>query len=182
MGELHGRGGVFFAGAAVGEGTEDTEFGYGERGRDKGAGIGQQVPLGDTPAGGEPVEELELENKKLPGKAEEADCQEEVDTQSLPQEMRKREKLQKRLRAALEKLKEAWQEQAKYKRKVVDWQEHGGAGRVPKPPSEEPAGKDQSNLKDPDSRLMKKNQRADFEQSYNAQATVDAEGSQLVVG
>ncbi len=42
--------------------------------------------------------------------------------------------------------------------------------------------KDQSNLTDPDSRLMKKNQRADCEQSCNAQATVEAEGSQLIVG
>ncbi len=128
---------------------------------------------------GELVEQLELEIKELPGKAEAADRQEEVDPEVLPQEIQRREELQKRLQAAQEKAK---QEQAEYERKVAARQERNGAGRAPQPPSEEPAGKDQSNLTDADSRGMKKNQRADFEQSYNAQATVDAEGSQLVVG
>ena len=136
---------------------------------------------------GELVEQLELEIKELLGKAESADRQEEEDTQSLPKEIRKREELQKRLKAAREKLEQrageqAKKEQAEYERKVAARQARKGAGRAPKPPSEEPAGKDQSNLTDADSRGMKKNQRADFEQSYNAQATVDAEGSQLVVG
>ncbi len=136
---------------------------------------------------GELVEQLELEIKELLGKAEAADRQEEVDPEVLPKEIQRREELQKRLKAAREKLEQragekAQQEQAEYERKVAARQARNGAGRPPKPPSEEPAAKDQSNLTDADSRLMKKNQRADFEQSYNAQATVDAEGSQLVVG
>ena len=61
-------------------------------------------------------------------------------------------------------------------------QERGGTGRMPQAPSTEPDAQQQSNLTDPDSRLMRKNQRAEFEQAYNAQATVDAEGSQLIVG
>lgn len=37
-------------------------------------------------------------------------------------------------------------------------------------------------MTDSDSRLMEKNNRSEYSQSYNAQAVVDAEGSQLVVG
>ena len=37
------------------------------------------------------------------------------------------------------------------------------------------------NLSDPDSRLMRKNRYSEFEQAYNAQASVDADGSQLVL-
>lgn len=40
----------------------------------------------------------------------------------------------------------------------------------------------QTNLTDPDSALMRKNKASAFEQAYNAQAVVDAEGSQLVLG
>jgi len=42
--------------------------------------------------------------------------------------------------------------------------------------------KGQCNLSDPDARIMRKNKRAGFTQSYNAQAAVDADGSQLIVG
>ena len=40
----------------------------------------------------------------------------------------------------------------------------------------------QANLTDPDARIMRKNKRAGFTESYNAQAAVDADGSQLIVG
>lgn len=41
---------------------------------------------------------------------------------------------------------------------------------------------EQSNLTDPESRIMRKNKRAEYRQSYNAQAAVDADGTQLVLG
>ena len=37
-------------------------------------------------------------------------------------------------------------------------------------------------LTDEDSRLMRKSKRSGYEQAYNAQAVVDAEGSQLILG
>jgi len=40
----------------------------------------------------------------------------------------------------------------------------------------------QTNLTDGDSGLMRKNKKNEYQQSYNAQAVVDAEGSQLVLG
>jgi len=42
-------------------------------------------------------------------------------------------------------------------------------------------GKEQENLTDPDSRLMRHNKRSPYQQAYNAQIAVDADGSQLVL-
>jgi len=55
-------------------------------------------------------------------------------------------------------------------------------GKRAKPPEGTPRGDEQSNLSDPDSRLMRKSKRHEFRQAYNAQAVVDAGGSQLIVG
>ena len=52
----------------------------------------------------------------------------------------------------------------------------------PKPPAETPAADAQSNLSDPDSRLMRKSKHHEYRQAYNAHAAVDAGGSQLIVG
>jgi hypothetical protein len=46
-------------------------------------------------------------------------------------------------------------------------------GRPPTPPSAEPQDKDQYNLTDPESRIMKCSSSAGFEQAYNAQVAVD---------
>ena len=54
-------------------------------------------------------------------------------------------------------------------------------GKHPKPPAETPAANAQSNLSDPDSRLMRKSKQHEYRQAYNAQAAVDAGGSQLIV-
>ena len=47
-------------------------------------------------------------------------------------------------------------------------------GKHPKPPAETPAADAQSNLSDPDSRLMRKSKHHEYRQAYNAQAAVDA--------
>ena len=54
-------------------------------------------------------------------------------------------------------------------------------GPAPKPPDEDPPPDAQTNLTDPDSRLMRKSKRHEYRQAYNAQAVVDADGSQLVL-
>ena len=136
---------------------------------------------------GELAAQLELEIAELLRQAEAADREAVADPEALPQEIARREELQRQLLAARERLEaqaraKAEAEQAEYERKLAARRERGGSGRVPQPPSAEPAEQQQSNLTDPDSRLMRKNQRAEFEQAYNAQATVDAEGSQLIVG
>ena len=49
-------------------------------------------------------------------------------------------------------------------------------GKRPKPPDETPRPDEQSNLSDPDSRLMRKSKHHEYRQAYNAQAVVDAGG------
>ena len=60
---------------------------------------------------------------------------------------------------------------------------HGSAkGPEPKPPRDTPEPDEQINLSDPDARLMRKSKREGYTQSDNAQAIVDADGSQFIVG
>jgi len=60
---------------------------------------------------------------------------------------------------------------------------HGSAkGPEPKPPRDTPEPDEQINLSDPDARLMRKGKREGYTQSDNAQAIVDADGSQFIVG
>ena len=54
-------------------------------------------------------------------------------------------------------------------------------GRHIKPPQAEPEAKEQINLTDTDSSLMRKSKHHEYRQAYNAQAAVDADGSQLVL-
>jgi hypothetical protein len=53
-------------------------------------------------------------------------------------------------------------------------------GKEPKPPQESPGPKDQYNFTDPESRIMKAGNGQHFEQSYNAQASVEVV-SRLIV-
>ena len=67
------------------------------------------------------------------------------------------------------------------RRRVRDAAGVARAGRIPKAPSDTPCDEEQGNLTDPDSGLMRKSRSHEFPQCFNAQAAVDAEGSQLVV-
>ena len=113
---------------------------------------------------GELIEQLRLEIAALMERAEAADDGASEDPQALPREIARREALCARLDAARRRL------------------EARAKGKRPKPPEETPRGDEQSNLSDPDSRLMRKSKRHEFRQAYNAQAVVDAGGSQLIVG
>lgn len=137
---------------------------------------------------GQLVEQLELEVKELMEQAERTDQRDEADGQSLPEEIGRREKLKAQLEEARKRLearakKKAQGEQEEYERKVKARQKRKGSakGRHIKKPKETPEPKTQDNLTDPDSRLMRHNKRSPFEQAYNAQAAVDADGSQLVL-
>jgi transposase len=137
---------------------------------------------------GELVEQLELEVKALLARAEQADNQETEDGQRLPEEIGRRQALKAKLEQARQRLEarakaRAKAEEEQYLRKLKAREGRQGSRKGPKPkaPSTVPAPQEQINLVDEDSRLMRKNKRSEYEQSYNAQAVVDAEGTQLVL-
>lgn len=133
-------------------------------------------------------QQLEGDVKELMGKAEQSD-QEPNPGQNLPKELKRREKLKEKMDQACRRLEEsarvrAQAQQAEYERKVAErsGREGKAKGRHIKPPDPTPEPGEQVNLSDADSKLMRKNKREGYTQSYNAQAVVDAEGSQLIVG
>ncbi len=135
--------------------------------------------------------QLRLDIKDLMQQAEEADNSETDDGQSLPKEIARRERLLEKMKRAQADLKKradakAATEHEKYEQKLERYEERQKNGRrgghKPQPPENKgPRPTDQANLTDDDSRLMRKNRRAEFRQAYNAQTAVDADGSQLVL-
>lgn len=135
------------------------------------------------------VEQLRMDIEELLRRAERADASEGSDPQSLPEELRRREALAEKLDMACKRLEAQARDRAEcereeYERKVEEREARSGSGKgkKPKPPDGTPGGSEQTNLTDPDSGLMRKNKHSEYRQSYNAQAVVDAEGSQLVLG
>ena len=138
---------------------------------------------------GELIDRLRLEIADLMDRAEASDSGADEEAQALPQEIARRQALCERLDAARRRLEaqakaRAEAERAAYEAKVAARAGRKGRarGKQPKPPEGTPRGDEQSNLSDPDSRLMRKSKRHEFRQAYNAQAVVDAGGSQLIVG
>jgi hypothetical protein len=133
---------------------------------------------------------LERDIAALMEEAKQADQQAQSDNQ-LPEQISRREALREKVRQAKHELEQrakqkAQAEQGEYlKKQAAHRKRNAGGGRPkgspPKPPSQQPKAKDQTNLTDTDSRLMRKGKGGAFTQSYNGQASVDAEGSQLVV-
>ena len=135
------------------------------------------------------IAQLEGEIAALLGRAEAADAAGEDDPQALPKEIARREALRDKLDAARRRLEaqaeaRAAAEREAHEAKVAAREKRRGRakGKHPKPPAETPAADAQSNLSDPDSRLMRKSKHHEYRQAYNAQAAVDAGGSQLIVG
>ena len=135
------------------------------------------------------MDQLKLEIADLMARAEAADDGGEEDPQALPKEIARREALRDRLDGARRRLEaqakaRAEAERADYEAKVAAREKRRGRakGRQIKPPEETPGADEQSNLSDPDSRLMRKSKAHEYRQAYNAQAVVDAGGSQLIVG
>lgn len=133
---------------------------------------------------------LQAEVQELLRLAEQADQSEIPEGMDLPEEIQRREdrlaaiaqakcKIEQRAKERFER------EQAEYeanlaKRKAKE-KERGRklGGKPPKPPKEGPEAKDQINLTDEQSRIMKT--RSGFEQCYNAQAGVDTESMLVMV-
>ncbi|MBB4268312.1 transposase, partial [Roseospira visakhapatnamensis] len=131
-------------------------------------------------------EQLEKDIAALLAQAEAADREDQPDPQALPREIARREALRAKLDAACQRLEaearaEAEAQQAAYEEKLRAHEARNGRGRAPKPPNDTPPPDAQSNLTDPDSKLMRKSKRHEVRQAYNAQAVVDADGSQLVL-
>ena len=138
---------------------------------------------------GDLVEQLESDIAALLEQAEQADCSERDAGQQLPKGLARREKLKAELEKARKRLEHeakarAAHEQADYERKVAERDRRKGArkGNKIKPPDDTPPPSAQSNLTDPDSNLMRKNKGSEYRQSYNAQAVVSTDGSQLILG
>ena len=108
---------------------------------------------------GQLVTQLQGEIAELMAQAEAADAGGEVDPQAAAR---------------------AGAEQADYEAKVQA--RAARSDRSKGKPSARPQDDEQTNLTDPDSRIMRKNKRSAYRQSYNAQAAVDADGSYLILG
>jgi hypothetical protein len=138
------------------------------------------------------AEELEQKLREdiaeLLERAEQADREDREDGQRLPEKLSRRQKLLEKMQQARKELEQqarrrAESQQEAYQEKLRRREQREGSrkGPKPKPPKETPEPYDQVNLTDPDSRIMCKNKRSEYRQAYNAQAAVDADGTQLVL-
>ena len=132
--------------------------------------------------------QLEMDIAELMKRAEAADAADDDEGQRLPEEIARRETLRAKMIEARKRLEEwarkrAESERAAYEEKVARRAQRKGSarGRHIKPPKDTPDGHEQTNLTDPDSRIMRKNKRSEYGQRYNAQAAVDADGTQMVL-
>src|SRR6516225_1956554 len=136
---------------------------------------------------GQLIKQLEGEVEELLRKAERADSHGEVDPAQLPKEIAQRQQLQAKLEAARQQLEQRQRQEleaelAEYQKKKAAWEKNHRRGTKPRPPAAQgPNPQDQSNLTDPDSRIMRKSKNEAFAQAYNAQLAVDADGSQLIL-
>lgn len=132
--------------------------------------------------------QLEMDIAALLKEAEAADAADDSQGRGLPQEIARREKLRAKMKQAREQLEarareRAEKERAAYEQKVARREQREGRakGRHIKAPEETPDAAEQINLTDADSRIMRKTKRSEYKQAYNAQAAVDANGTQMIL-
>ncbi len=109
--------------------------------------------------------------------AENQDRQDEVDGQKLPEEIARRERLREKMLEARRRLERRAEAEGDSEDREEGGPKGGGRGEAKKPEARK-----QINLTDADSQLMRKSKYSSYQQVYNAQAVVDADGSQLVLG
>lgn len=141
-------------------------------------------------------QQLQTDISELLQQAEKSD-QTEIDEQQLPAKIAQKQKLSSKMDRAIETLKQRAQkeqqkaqetyEQKQSKRKETEVKTgkkpRGAKPKAPKSVEEIAAESSESyNFTDPDSRVMRKSKSAGYTQSINAQASVDADGSYLIVG
>ena len=139
---------------------------------------------------------LQIDVAELLSKAANAD-KNEIDEQKLPDEIARREKLTSKMDQAINGLMKRAEahvkaEEEEYQKKTAERkkkQKESGK-KPPGPPLKAPRdaetiameSTESYNLTDPDTRVMRKSKTAAYTQSINAQASVDADGSYLIVG
>lgn len=127
-------------------------------------------------------QQLREDIEELLAQAEAADREGAADGQGLPEEIARRERLRQRMIEARRQLEQRAAEQAAEKERKKKKPKSGtGEKRGPASPPL-PKDSDQINLTDPESALMRKSRSEGYQQAYNAQAVVDADGSQLILG
>jgi transposase len=135
-------------------------------------------------------EQLEVEVKILMQKADEADNSDENDGMDIPKEISRREdriavikeakeKIEQRAKERYEKEEAEYQEKMRKRKAKEEKTGKKPKGKTPKPPTREVKDKDQINLTDEESRIMKTS-GGGFEQCYNAQASVEHD-SRLII-
>jgi transposase len=128
---------------------------------------------------GELEQQLRQDIDELLAQADASDREDRPDGQELPQEIARRERLRERMLEARRQLEERERGQEASPSENKDGEEPpksaGGGSTVA------PEDSKQINLTDPDSALMRKSRHDSYEQAYNAQAVVCAEGSQLIL-
>ncbi len=122
-------------------------------------------------------QQLRSDIDELLAQAEEADGSGEADGQRLPDEISRREQLLAKLAEARRTLEQRVEDQDDEAPSSSDDEERPKAKRG----RDKVDDRKQINLVDPDSNLMRKSRRDGYRQAYNAQAAVDADGSQLIV-
>ena len=110
--------------------------------------------------------ELQLEEdvRELMDRAQKADHGHDDHGQSIPQEIARRENLKNKIQTARQYLENkakdrALAEQPEYEEKVRGWENRENKGREIHPPKDTPDDRQQVNLTDHDSRLMRKSRR-----------------------
>ncbi len=121
---------------------------------------------------------LRKDIEALLARAENADRQETADEQKLPREIARREALLQKMRWAREELEKRTKAEEEQKGLTDNAQrpEGGGGSAAGRPESSK-----QINLTDADSALMRKSRHDSYQQAYNAQVVVEAEGAQLIL-
>jgi len=124
-------------------------------------------------------QQLRADIDELLAQAEETDSCDETDGQRLPDEISRREQLLAKLAEARRTLEQRAEDRDDEPPSGSDDEEDPKAKRKRRRAKVD--DRKQINLVDPDSNLMRKSKRDGYRQAYNAQAAVDADGSQLIV-
>jgi len=122
---------------------------------------------------------LRQDIQELLAEAERQDREDQPDDQALPKEIARREKLREKLLEARRRLEERNRAEGSGRPNQPGSSNEGPPSR--KRRKRRPLDEQQINLTDADSALMRKSRRDGYTQAYNAQAVVDAEGSQFVL-
>jgi transposase len=130
---------------------------------------------------GELEKRLREDVQGLLEQAEQADREGSGDDERLPEEIARREKLREKMLEARRRLEERAQQEAQAAEEPHGEKTEKRSGGGKKKKHNSPKDSAQINLTDPDSAIMRKSRRDSYQQAYNAQAAVDAEGSQLIL-